>query len=173
LLKEIAMKITLDTNCFFEYFERDPALISEIIIFQEQGFIEIAMTTRVMSDTLDKWKGQSISPTWERIQGFPLVEVVGTVFRLDMTHLNSEDYLVTDEQEDLLNNLHAIISEAQIEDLDHLFGHIIAERDIFVTNDHHFLDHQEQLKQEFNVVVLNPKDAVQLMRNSFSDNANR
>lgn len=167
-LNKDIVKITFDTNCFFDYFERDPALIKEIISFQEQGLVEIAMTTRVMADTLGKSNVQGVSSIWEKIQDFPLVEVVGTAFRLDMSLLDGRDYLVSKDHIDFMNKLHAIIIDAQIEDLDHLFGHIMAGRDIFITSDPHFLKHQDQLKKEFNVVVLNPKDAVEFIKNTFS-----
>jgi hypothetical protein len=121
-----------------------------------------------MADTLDKWKGQGVSPIWNKIQDFPIVEVVGTAFRLDVSRLDSGDYLLPDEDVDLLHRLQGVIVDAQVEDLDHLFGHMTANRDIFVTNDHHFLDHQERLKQEFGAVVLNPSDAVQYISKSIA-----
>jgi hypothetical protein len=158
------MKITLDTNCFFEYYERDSALIQEIVDFQEKGYIEIAMTTRVMVDTLDKWKGKGISPIWEKIQSFPILEVVGTAFRLDMSRLDSEDYLLSDDDVSLMDKLRLIMPEAQNEDLDHIFGHMKANRDIFVSNDNHFLNHRDQLNREFRVEVLSPKDTVQQIK---------
>jgi hypothetical protein len=162
------MKITFDTNCFFDYFERDPSLINKIIIFQEKGLVEIAMTTRVMTDTLGKSKVKGHSSIWKKIQGFPLVEVIGTTFRLDMSILDGRDHLVSKEHIAFLDKLHNIINDAQIEDLDHLFGHIMAGRDIFITSDPHFLDHQERLKQDFNAIVLNPKDAVDFLITAFS-----
>ncbi len=68
------LKITLDTNCFFEYFERTPEYIKELVNHAEKGDIELAMTTRVISDTRDKWYGKDESPIWNEIQSFPLIE---------------------------------------------------------------------------------------------------
>jgi len=65
------------------------------------------------------------------------------------------------EDTTLINNLQQIMTGAQTEDIDHLFGHIKAKRDIFVTSDEkHILVHQELLKQKFSAVVLKPEDAV-------------
>jgi len=48
------ISVTLDTNCFFDYFERDPKYIKELIELSEDGLIDIYMTTRVIADTHDK-----------------------------------------------------------------------------------------------------------------------
>jgi hypothetical protein len=164
----MSIKITFDSNCFFDYFERDPVLVQELIDFQEQGYIDIAMTTRVMTDTNDKWKDKGISPIWAKIQAFPMLETIGTAFRLDISRLDSGDYLVSDEDAKILNDLQITLANAQIEDIDHLFGHIKAKRDIFVTSDAHFLDHKESLIRKFGVTVLNPSDTIQRINKSIT-----
>jgi hypothetical protein len=75
------IKITLDTNCLFDYFERDPILIQELLDFQEQKYLDIAITTRVMADTFDKWKKHGNSPIWEKIQSLPMLDIIGTAFK--------------------------------------------------------------------------------------------
>ena len=157
----MALKVTLDTNCFFDYFDRAPAHIQDLVNLQAQGHVEIAMTTRVMADTVDKWKGQGTSPVWTKIQSFPELKTVGSAFRLDMSRVDSGDYLSSDSDSKMMEKLRGIMVHAQVEDIDHLFGHIMAKRDIFVTSDSHFLNHQEELKNEFGTVVLKPEDAVQ------------
>jgi hypothetical protein len=162
------MKLTLDTNCFFEYYERNPALIQELINFQEEGYIEIAVTTRVMADTNDKSKGEGISQIWANVQSFPMLEIIGTAFRLDISRLDSGDYLISDDDVNLMGSLRRTMADAQMEDIDHLFGHIKAKRDIFVTSNNHFLDYQESLLLDFGTVVLPPYDTVQRIRKSIS-----
>jgi hypothetical protein len=170
------IKITLDTNCFFEYYDRGPSLtqelIQELIDFQEKNIVEIAMTTRVMADTYDKWKGEGNSPIWTKIQSFPVLAIVGTVFRFDMSRFDYGDFLSSEIDMNTIERLRRIITEAQLEDVDHLFGHIKAKRDIFVTCDHHFLDHQEQLMKNLDVVVLNPKDTFRKIKNAISVKSN-
>lgn len=161
------MKVTLDTNCFFDYFERDPKHITRLVDHASQGHIDLAMTTRVMADTLDKWKKPGVSPIWTKIQTFPLLKTIGTGFRL-ASHLDFGDFLVSDDDVKNEANLRKIMSEAQLEDIDHLLGHIAAKRDLFITSDPHFLDHAEELKKEFEVVVLKPEDALQEIEKIFS-----
>jgi hypothetical protein len=157
----MVLKVTLDTNCFFDYFEREPRHVQALIDLQAQGRIEIAMTTRVMADTLNRWKGRGTSPIWTKIQSFPILETLGSAFRLDMSRLDSEDYLTSDADAKIIDRLREIMIDAQVEDVDHLFGHIMAKSDIFVTSDSHFLNHDEELKNEFEAVVLKPEDAVE------------
>jgi len=154
------LKITLDTNCFFEYFERTPKYIKELINHAERGNIELAMTTWVISDTQDKWYGKGESPIWNKIQSFPSIETIGTAFRLDVSYLNSGDFLISEDDSKMVNDLSELMKGAQTEDIDHIFGHIIGKRDIFVTSDLHFLDHHEELLNKFGVLVLKPEDAV-------------
>ena len=162
---DMSIKVTLDTNCFFDYFERTPTYIQELVELQAQGQVEIAMTTRVMVDTVDKWKGQGHSPIWSKIQSFPKLASIGSAFRLDMSRLDTEDYLISDSDAKLLAKLRVVMTEAQIEDIDHLFGHIMARRDIFITSDPHFLNHREDLKNNFGALIFRPEEAVQEIRN--------
>jgi hypothetical protein len=60
----------------------------------------------------------------------------------------------------MVNDLTELMKGAQTEDIDHIFGHMIGKRDIFVTSDQHFLDHYDELLNEFGVLVLKPEDAV-------------
>jgi hypothetical protein len=160
----MAVKVTLDTNCFFDYSERKPDRIQDLINLQTQGDIEIAMTTRVMADTLDKWKGGDTSPIWKKIQLFPIFETVGSAFRLGISRLDSGDYLSSDSDSKAIDDLQKIMLNAQAEDVDHIFGHINAKRDLFVTSDSHFLNHKEDLKDKFGVNVLKPEEAIQVIR---------
>jgi len=161
------LKITLDTNCFFEYFERAPNCVKELIHHAERGNIELAMTTRVISDTHDRWRGKGESPIWNKIQSFPLIETIGTAFRLDESYLGSEDFLISEDHSKMIDDLSEIMKGAQTEDIDHIFGHIIGKRDIFVTSDSHFLDHHGELLNKFGVLVLKPESAVKQIERKF------
>ena len=161
------LKITLDTNCFFEYFERDPKYIKKLIHHAEKGNIELAMTTRVLSDTQDKWHGKEESPIWNRIQSLPLIATIGTAFRLNVSYIGSEDFLISEDDSKMINDLSEIMKGAQTEDIDHIFGHIIGQRDIFVTSDPHFLNHHEELLNKFGVLVLKPEGAVKQIERKF------
>ena len=99
------LKITVDTNCFFEYFERAPEYIKKLIYHAEKGHIELAMTTRVKSDTHDKWGGEGKSPIWSKIQSFPLIKTIGTAFRLDMSYQDSGDYLISEDDGKIIDTV--------------------------------------------------------------------
>jgi len=154
------LKITLDTNCFFDYFERAPKYIKELVNHAEKGNIELAMTTRVISDTRDKSSSKGESLIWNKIQTFPLIETIGTAFRLDVSYLGSGDFLISEDDSKMVNDLTELMKGAQTRDIDHIFGHMIGKRDIFVTSDPHFLDHHDELLNGFGALVLKPEDAV-------------
>jgi len=162
------LKITLDTNCFFEYFGRTPEYMKELVNHAEKGDIELAMTTRVISDTRDKWYGKDESSIWNKIQSFPLIETIGTAFRLNESYIGSEDFLISEDHSKMIDDLSKIMEGAQTEDIDHIFGHIIGKRDIFVTRDSHFLNHHEELLNKFGVLVLKPEDAVRQIERKFA-----
>jgi hypothetical protein len=161
------MKITLDTNCFFDYFGRTSKYIEELIRHAEKGNIELAMTTRVKSDTHDKSHGKGESSIWNKIQSFPLIETIGTAFRLGESYIGSEDFIISEDHSKMIDDLSEIMKEAQTEDIDHIFGHMIGKRDIFVTSDSHFLDHREELLNKLRVLVLKPEDAVKQIERRF------
>jgi len=160
----MTLRITLDTNCFFDYFQRAPHVIQPLVEMAINGQIELAMTTRVMADTLDKWMGPGASPIWQQILTFPELKTIGSAFRLGTSRLGMGDYLVSDSDGKKNERIGEIMQGAQIEDVDHIFAHIIDNRDIFTTSDNHFLKHQEQLKKEFGAIVLEPQDAIQEIR---------
>lgn len=161
------LKVTLDTNCFYDYYERDPKYVKRLIHHAEKGNVELAMTTRVGSDTHDRWRGEGGSPIWTKIQSFPLIRTVGTAFRLDVSYLDSADFLVSEEDAKLISDLGEVMKEAQIEDIDHIFGHIVDKRDLFVTSDPHFLNHRKELLTRFGTLVLRPEDAVERIERMF------
>ena len=156
----MTIQVTLDTNCFFDYFERDPKHIEKLINFTEDEYIEIAITTRVMADTLDRSKVPGISQIWQQIQSLHQLETIGTVFRLNSSRSDSGDYQVSDEDVQTIHQLETLMPGAQKEDIDHLFGHINAGRDIFISSDPHFLNNKEKLNNEFGVVILDPENSL-------------
>lgn len=161
------LKITLDTNCFFDYYERASAYLERLIHHAEKGNIELAMTTRVRSDTRDRWHGEGKSPIWAKIQSFPLIQTIGTAFQLDVSYLDSADFTVSEDESELIDDLHDVLKRAQIADIYHIAGHIVGKRDIFVTSDQHFLNHSEELLNRFGVLVVKPEDATEQIENVF------
>lgn len=122
------------------------------------------MTTRVRVDTDDKWEGLGSSPIWAKIQSFPILETLGSAFRIGVSRIGSEDFVTSKKDGKTLKKLREIMRAAQLQDVDHLFGHIKANRDIFTTSDGHFLNHKDVLGKDFGVIILNPEDTVKRIR---------
>ncbi|MFA5271022.1 MAG: hypothetical protein WC412_01615 [Candidatus Omnitrophota bacterium] len=155
-------KITLDTNCFFEYFERNPENIEKLITFQNEGKIEIGITTRVQADTFGK---RQDSPIWQQIKSFHCV-TVGSVGRWDVSYWDSGDVFGGEEESKLQELIQSCIGKnaKKINDVDHLIGHIINKRDIFVTNDEDdFIKHRDCLQQKCNVRILTLKECIEFL----------
>jgi hypothetical protein len=150
----------------FDYFDRDPIHIEALLGFTIDGDVELAITTRVMSDTKDKWSKPS--PIWVKIQSIPVLKTIGTGIRWNTSRWDSGDSFLSEEGVRVINRIREIMSDAQLNDIDHLLGHVMGERDIFVTSDHHFLDHKEQLSREIGVTILRPEDAVTAIKESLA-----
>lgn len=157
------MKVTFDTTCFFDYFERNKIYIEKIEKFSVEGIVDIVKTTRVMNDThfRAKEKGGE-SKIWNQIQSFP-AKTIGTVGRWNHSVWNSGDVWGDDEHTDLGQKIKKCIPSAGIEDVDHLIGHVINKRDIFITNDKHFLEKKEELKNVIGVQIMSPKEFIEFM----------
>lgn len=152
--------VTLDATCFFDYFERDDANVKKIIELSEKGIIDIAKTTRIMNDTLLKTnRNDKKSEIWEQIQTLP-VKTIGTVVRWNHSVWNGGDVWGGDEHIEMKNKIKTIAPSMGLEDVDHLIGHIINKRDVFITSDRHFLDNKDRLKENINVEIMSPKDFV-------------
>jgi hypothetical protein len=166
------LKVTLDTNCFFSYFRvgrapNDPnaKYMDALVQWGLDGKIDLAMTTRVRADTVEQTGKSGI---WKRICDLPVVETIGAPFRFSDANKDSGsrfpevgfagDVLV-DANDDTENRLKKIMAGADQNDIDHLWGHTIGKRDIFVTSDPHFLDHVDALR-ELGPVVMDPASAV-------------
>jgi len=157
------MKVTFDTTCFFDYFERDKIYIEKIKKCAEEGTVDIVKTTRVMNDThfRAKKKGRE-SKIWNQIQSFP-ARTIGTVGRWNHSVWNGGDVYGGDEHTDLEQKIKNCTPSAGIEDIDHLIGHIINKRDIFITNDKHFLEKKEELNNVIGVQIMSPKEFIEFI----------
>ena len=156
----MTIKVTFDTNCFFDYFERDARIIQKLMDLRDEGLIEIAATSRVVADTCDSWSKREVSPIWDKIRTFPELKIVGTVARCGVTRCGNGDFAASKWHIELHNKIQLILTKASSADIDHLLGHIANGRNIFITRDMHFLKHKEQLRKELNAVVFTPEDAV-------------
>ncbi|MDO8590730.1 MAG: hypothetical protein Q7R65_01990 [bacterium] len=153
-------KITLDNNCIINLLDSSSAtatstdVLSDIIKLALSGKANIAITTRVESDLENDQNNNRRSEMMSNIKIFP---VIGTI-----NDGKSTEYF---------NELQKIIfpgglntgSQSYINkknDIDHLVGHIINKRDIFVTDDGGILKKKEALKTSPGLIVMSPKDCL-------------
>ena len=170
------IKLTFDTNCIInvlDYKSESATSVEELTEILRYGFdgdVNIAITTRVENDfNKDKNKERSFELV-KRISMFP---VIGTVVRLDHSKLDSEDVLGNNEHEALEKELTDIIFPGlkkedshfgnKINDIDHLIGHKINKRDIFITDDQQIIKKAETLESSMGIKVMNPKKALEYL----------
>lgn len=168
------IKLTFDTNCIINLLDyKSQSAISvdelaEIIRYGFEGDVNIAITTRVDSDVSRDKDTDRKDEVLRRISMFP---VIGTVARLNTSKLDSGDVLVGAEHEALENELKNIIFPGlksddshysnKINDIDHLIGHKINQRDIFITDDQQILKKADTLKSSFGIEIMDPKKALE------------
>lgn len=170
------IKLTLDTNCIINLldYKSESAIsvdeLAEILRYGLDGDANIAITTRVESD-VDKDKDtERKNELLRRVSMFP---VIGTVARFDTTKLDSGDVWGGTEHQTLEDELKNIIFPGlkkedahygnKINDIDHLIGHKINKRDIFVTDDQQILKKAETLKSSQGIEVMNPKKVLEYL----------
>lgn len=142
--------------------------LAEIIRYGLEGDVNIAITTRVDSDVSKDKDQDRKSEILKRISMFP---TIGTVARLDTSKFDSGDVWVGEEHQALEEELKKIIFPGlknddshysnKINDIDHLIGHKINQRNIFVTDDQQILKKAETLKSSVGIEVMDPKKVLE------------
>lgn len=168
------IKLTFDTNCIINLLDyKSGSAISvdelaEVIRYGLEGDVNIAITTRVDSDVSKDKDQDRKNEILKRISMFP---IIGTVARLDTSKFDSGDVWAGQEHEALEEELKKIIFPGlksddphygnKINDIDHLIGHKINNRDIFVTDDQQILKKAETLKSSIGIEVMDPKKVLE------------
>ncbi len=168
------IKLTFDTNCIINLLDyKSSSAISvdeltEITRYGLEGDVNIAITTRVDSDVSKDKDEDRKSEILRRVSMFP---VIGTVARMSVTKLGSGDILAGTEHTELEEELKKIIFPGltkddprfsnKINDIDHLIGHKINKRDIFVTDDQQILKKADTLKSSLGIEVMDPKKVLE------------
>lgn len=168
------IKLTLDTNCIINLldYKSDSAIsvdeLSEIIRYGLEGDVNVAITTRVDSDVSGDNDQNRKNEILKRISIFP---VIGTVARLNTSKFDSGDVWAGEEHQALEDEIKKIIFpnlqkedthySNKINDVDHLIGHKINQRDVFITDDKQILKKAETLDSSIGIKVMNPKNALE------------
>ena len=130
------------------------------------GKLEIAATTRVESDINKDKDDKRRKDILRALSLFPIIPSIG---RWDTSKWDSDEW--SDEtSERLAEEIKQIIFPGlqaddrrygnKINDVDHLVGHALDRRDIFVTDDRTILKNREPLERGLGIVVMNPADCL-------------
>ena len=163
-------KLTLDNNCIINLLDTKSKSatstdeLSEIMRLALSGIADIAITTRVEADLENDSDAERKAVFLKQIQMFP---VIGAVGRWDKTKWDNGDIWADDTTTRLADDIQKLVFPGginkersdygnKINDVDHLVGHKINGRDIFVTDDKGILKKSEELKRSPGIVVMSP-----------------
>lgn len=174
----MAMKITLDNNCIINLFDTNSTSATSVEELHDlmqlalSSDAEIAITTRVEADLENDRNDTRRTELLGRIKMFP---VIGTVARWDVSKWDAGDVWGGEDTTRLSDEVQKILFSGglnpeasnfgnKVNDIDHLVGHKINERDVFVTDDKGILRKANVLKVSPGIVVMNPKQCVELLK---------
>ena len=166
-------KITIDTNCVVGLFDSKSQTatsvneLRELMRYALSGGADIAITTRVEVDfSRDKDERRRN----EMLHLIGMIPIVGTVARWDQSKWDGADILVGSERQGLLDEVKGIVFPGltpdsgkfanKLADIDHLVGHKLSQRDVFVTDDSGILRRYPQLRDGVGIIVMTPAEAL-------------
>lgn len=166
-------KITLDANCVINLLDSSTKtatsvdFLSKLLRHSHSGNVDIAITTRVEADLRSDSDEIRKKGVLRRIVQFP---VVGTIARFGVTKYGSGDVYGGDKSKEIADELKRLIFPAltsddkrfknKINDIDHLVGHLLNGRDIFVTDDREIIKKGATLKSSLGLVAMTPKECL-------------
>jgi hypothetical protein len=167
-------ELTLDTNCIINLFDlkaQTPTSIdalSEIIRSGLSGKANVAITTRVEADLLGD---RNVERKEQMLRMIEVLPVVGTIARFDVSKWDGGDVLGGDDSSKIEAEIQAILFPGGLTrndrrynnkqmDIDHLVGHFINGRDIFVTDDTGILKKRDALRASPGITVMTPEECV-------------
>jgi len=131
------------------------------------GTIQIAITTRA---EVDLGRDRDEDRRAEMMAHLSMFPIFGTVARRERSTLIGADIWHRPEDQAVWEEVKRIVFPGltsgsgkvlnKLADIDHLVGHKLAQRDIFVTDDGGILRSHEQLKQRPGILVLSPADCL-------------
>jgi hypothetical protein len=166
--------LTLDNNCIINLFDVDSDTatsveeMAELVRLGFEGKVQIAVTTRVAADLGNDRDDERRTRILHFARMFP---VVGTLTRLGVSSLGSGDVLSGTDSNRLEEEIKSLLYPGglrindhrysnKINDVDHLVGHFINRRDIFVTDDQGILRKAAALRTSPGIEVMSPSQAL-------------
>jgi hypothetical protein len=167
------IKITLDTNCIINLFDRQSSSassvseLSTLIQYALSGKITISITTRVETDLMNDQDPARRADMLRTLGNFPVIGTAGVwnVSRWDRGDVFSDDELAR-RRDDIQGIVFPGLQKTdkryvnKRNDVDHLLGHLINEQNIFVTDDGDILRHRVSLRRSPGIVVMSPLECL-------------
>jgi hypothetical protein len=169
-----APTITLDSNGIINLFDRDSKTATSVealftlMRYALSGKAKLSITTRVEADLLSDKDNERQQKMMRFLE---LVPVVGSVGRWDTSNWDSGDVYVGPNHEQLIDEVQKIVfpglssadkrHKNKLNDIDHLVGHKLHGRDIFVTDDRGIWRRRAELKTGPGIVVMTPGECVE------------
>ena len=176
-LEGLTPTVTLDTNVLMEFWKDQvkAEVTASLLELAESGQVILAITSRINEDIPNM-------PLASRINEFPglKVEQIRSVFRLDVSALGGGDMLGSDRFVGVMESINAEWRQKHMSkgppdwrDWDHLHGHYLTGRDVFLTWDGSILDAASDLKSVLGIVVMKPPPPPPPQKIFLSDSLNR
>jgi hypothetical protein len=149
--------------------------LRELVRYALSGVIELCITTRVEVD-LERDKDDERRA--EMLKAINMIPVVGTIARWDASKWDSGDVMADPKLEKLVDEVQRIVFPGltpessryanKIADIDHLVGHALSERDVFVTDDRDILRRYTQLRDFLGMLVMNPAECLKFVDSHYA-----
>ncbi len=154
--------VTLDTTVLVAQWknEENAAATEALLNLAEHGQIDLAITTRISADI-------PRPPLADRIDELPALKVskIGAPFRWDHSKWGGGDVWASEEFGKIMSAIDECLDSQGItnnrpdwRDWDHLQGHYLAERDVFVTWDGGILKLATVLREKLGIVAMKPEE---------------
>ncbi len=156
------LKVTLDTNLLLERWKNQnkAGVVEKLLNLAENGKLDLAVTTRIREDIPHP-------PLSNRINQLPElgVQQISAIFRLSLSPLDGKDLIQEPEFAKFCHSLSLDLSRRgrkppDCRDWDHIQGHYLARRDVFLTWDKAILECAQKLEEKFGVVLMRPEDFI-------------
>lgn len=161
MLKAMIPSVTLDTNLIMEFWKKGNkvSVVDSLLKLADNKQLDLAVTTRIEHDVPSP-------PLAKEINRLPLVGIgrVASVFRLGYSKWGSDRFgspRFLDVQSTLANQM---IQEGRTKrrpdwrDWDHLHGHYLEKRNVFLTWDGPILHIASELHSRLEIVVMKPEE---------------
>ena len=156
------LEVTIDTNVYEEYARKQAKceVAEQVFALAKQGKIDLSITTRVLTDipdgSLRKALELDLAKPWFKLSPAAIQYGSDSGEETDyMFDFMVDEFMATLEKRDRKNGRRKKIP-SQI-DRDHVGGHDLSRRDVFLTWDKQVLRWAEDLKPRFGILVMKPE----------------